>query len=180
MRFLGIDPGLVATGYGCVELAVRSREMTSGSEPRLVEAGVINLNSRLPVETRLAELHADLSDVVRTLRPSTMVVERLYAHYAHPTTAIKMGHARGVILLVAAQCGLTLKELAATEVKKAITGNGHAGKRQMQLAIQAQCGLKQLPSPPDVADAIAIAMAAARRLLPEISSGRRVPEYALR
>jgi crossover junction endodeoxyribonuclease RuvC len=75
-----------------------------------------------------------------------------------------MGHARGVILLAAKQAGLDVAELAATEIKKAITGYGHAGKRQVQLAVQSQCGLADPPTPVDVADAIAIALCAARRL----------------
>ncbi|HEX7008987.1 MAG TPA: crossover junction endodeoxyribonuclease RuvC, partial [Phycisphaeraceae bacterium] len=86
------------------------------------------------------------------------------AHYRHPRTAILMAHARGVILLAAQQQGLTVYDLPSTEVKKSITGYGHASKEQVQRAIQAQCGLAQMPSPPDVADAIAIALCCARRL----------------
>lgn len=157
MRFLGIDPGLRATGYGCVDLRA------AGAEPSLVEAGVLRLSPRRTVAQRLAELHADLDEIIEALAPSHMVVEKLFAHYAHPTTAIQMGHARGVILLAGARRDVCILELAATEVKKSLTGNGHAGKRQMQLAVQAQCRLREPPSPPDVADAIAIALAAARR-----------------
>ncbi len=157
MRIVGIDPGLQLTGYGCVEVA-------GPGEPALVEAGVIRLKSTTPVEERLVELHRDIAAVFERLRPDRAVVEKLYAHYKHPTTAIVMGHARGVILLAATQAGLDITELAATEIKKAITGYGHAGKRQMQLAVQSQCGLAEPPTPVDVSDAIAIALCAARRL----------------
>ncbi len=75
-----------------------------------------------------------------------------------------MGHARGVVLLAGQLKGLELAELAATEVKKAITGNGHATKRQMQMSVMSQCGLSEIPEPPDVADAIAIALCDARRI----------------
>jgi crossover junction endodeoxyribonuclease RuvC len=74
-----------------------------------------------------------------------------------------MGHARGVILLCARQFDLPVEHLPSTEVKKSITGYGHASKEQMQRAVQSQCRLAELPSPPDVADAIAIALTCARR-----------------
>lgn len=158
MRIIGIDPGLRLTGYGCVRLR------PNRSEPELIEAGVIRLNAAQPVATRLAELYTDLGAILDQQQPDLMVVEKLYAHYAHPTTAIKMGHARGVILLAASQRGIELQELGATEIKKSLTGHGHAGKRQIQIAVQAQCRLPELPSPPDVADAIAMALCGATRL----------------
>ena len=96
-----------------------------------------------------------------------MAVEKLYAHYKHPRTAILMGHARGVILLCARQHDVPVQDLPSTEVKKAITGYGHASKRQMQLAVQSQCRLPEVPTPADVADAIAIALTCARRLAVE-------------
>ncbi len=157
MRIIGIDPGLRLTGYGCVQ--TRSDRI----DPQLVEAGVIRLDAASSVAARLVELFADLGSILDQLQPDQVVVEKLYAHYAHPTTAIKMGHARGVIFLAAMQRGIELDELSATEIKKAVTGNGHASKRQVQSAVQAQCSLREMPSPPDVADAIAIGLCAARR-----------------
>lgn len=158
MRILGIDPGLLLTGYGCVELSARS------IDPVLVEAGVFRLKPRTPMPFRLRQLYDDLCGVLDELQPRVMAVEKLFATYVHPRTPILMGHARGVVLLTAQQRGMEIIELSATAVKKAITGNGHAGKRQMQEAIRTQCGLDKPPSPPDVADAIGIAMCAARRV----------------
>ncbi len=158
IRILGIDPGLQTTGYGVVELR------DGAIEPTLVEAGVIRLSPKLPVEERLGQLHADLCEVMDQLQPTGMAVEKLYAHYKHPRTAILMAHARGVILLCAQSRGLTIEHLASTAVKKAITGHGHASKEQIQRAVQSQCRLAELPSPPDVADAIAIALTHARRI----------------
>ncbi len=109
------------------------------------------------MEARLGQLHEELSGLIDTLKPARLAVEKLYAHYKHPRTAILMGHARGVILLCATQRKMEVDHLPSTEVKKAMTGYGHASKEQMQRAVQAQCKLKELPSPPDVADAIAIA-----------------------
>ncbi|HEB61190.1 MAG TPA: crossover junction endodeoxyribonuclease RuvC [Phycisphaeraceae bacterium] len=154
---MGIDPGLQRTGYGCVSI-------DGPGEPVLIEAGVIRLKSATPVVERLLELHRDFGEILGRMQPDRVVVEKLYAHYKHPTTAIVMGHARGVILLAAQQAGAKVEELAATEIKKAITGFGHASKRQVQLAVQAQCRLDQPPTPVDVSDAIAIALCAARRV----------------
>ncbi len=102
--------------------------------------------------------------MLEELAPDLVVVEKIFSHYRHVRTSILMGHARGVVLLAAQRRGIETDELAATEVKKAIAGNGHATKQQMQLSVMSQCGLTTLPHPPDVADAIAIALCAARRL----------------
>jgi len=160
MRVLGIDPGLRITGYGCVE--------TRGGDAALVEAGVIRLKAerggaRVPVADRLVELHADVREALERLRPDAVAVEAVFAHYKHPATAIAMGHARGVILLAARQAQVPLVELKPNTIKKFMTGHGHAGKAQMQAAVQARLGLADRPEPPDVADAIAIALCAAWR-----------------
>jgi len=165
-RILGIDPGLQITGYGIVELAGGSLE------PALVEAGVVRLPRQDSIEARLSRLHEELTQLITTAAPSEVAVEKLYSHYAHPRTAILMGHARGVILLAAKQHTLAVQPLPSTEVKKAITGYGHASKEQIQRAVQSQCGLAERPSPPDVADAIAIALCHGRRLAIDLAAKR--------
>lgn len=165
LRVLGIDPGLRLTGYGVVDL------YPGTIEPTLIEGGVFRLDAKRSMEQRLVQLRDDLRELIEEHRPARVAVEKLYAHYAHPRTAILMGHARGVILLCAAEQSLPIAHLPSTEVKKSLTGNGHASKRQMQLAVQSQCGLKAMPEPADVADAIAIALCHARRLAGEAFSG---------
>ena len=160
-RVIGIDPGLRVSGYGVVDLA------EGAIEPTLVEGGVIRIDADAPMERRLGQLHDELCAVVDEHKPDCFAVEKLYAHYNHPRTAILMGHARGVILLCAQQRGLPVQDWPSTEVKKALTGYGHASKEQVQRAVQSQCGLDEIPSPPDVADAIAIALCHARRLAVE-------------
>ncbi|HEX8339999.1 MAG TPA: crossover junction endodeoxyribonuclease RuvC [Tepidisphaeraceae bacterium] len=160
MKILGIDPGLQLTGYGVIEFDVR--------RPRLVDAGVIRLNAKHSVAQRLVELERELNDIVAEHKPEAAAVETLYAHYAHPRTAIIMGHARGVILLVAQRHGCRIVEITANRIKKNLTGNGHADKGQMQRAIQAMWNLAEPPEPPDVADALAIALCCGRT----IASGR--------
>jgi crossover junction endodeoxyribonuclease RuvC len=158
MRVLGVDPGLLRTGYGCVE------PVDGALEPRLVEAGVIRLRATDSVATRLVELERDLAEIVERLAPACVCVEKLFAHYKHPRTAITMAHARGVVLLVARRAALHIEEVQATEVKKSLTGHGHASKAQVQESVRAQLALRETPRPPDVADAIAIALCAARRV----------------
>jgi len=85
----------------------------------------------------------------------------LYSHYAHPKTAILMGHARGVILQSCAEAGIELKSFSATRIKKSTTGNGRASKPQMQRTIQSLLSLPALPEPDDVADAIAVSLCCA-------------------
>lgn len=166
MRILGIDPGLRITGYACVEIDPPASTHAGLAEPRLVDAGVIRLTIGDSVEARLVELERDLLGLLENHTPDEVCVEKLYSHYERPTTAIIMGHARGVVLLTAKRAGAGVTELAATEVKKSLTGHGHATKRQMQESVRAQCRLAELPEPPDVADAIAIALCAARRIVP--------------
>lgn len=151
MRILGIDPGLNTTGYGVVEV--------SGRDVRLVEGGVIRTGSPDdPLEARLSRLFDGIMEVLDQFKPEAVALEQLYSHYAHPTTAILMGHARGVICLSAARKGVPVCSYAATQIKSCLTGNGRASKAQVQRAIQARLGLKEVPSPPDVADALAAAV----------------------
>jgi len=149
-RILGIDPGLNITGYGVVEAA--------GGRLRLCEAGVVRGRSRGSLAKRLAAIHEGVADVIAALKPSVMALEELYSHYARPRTAILMGHARGVICLAGVQAGIPVVHYSATQVKKILTGSGRAPKSQVQLAIQHEFRLAEPPDPPDVADALAIAL----------------------
>jgi crossover junction endodeoxyribonuclease RuvC len=149
-RVLGIDPGLNTTGYGVLELAVGG--------PRLCEAGIVRGRDRRSLTARIIDLFDGVADVIDQLKPCAMALEQLYSHYQRPRTAILMGHARGVICLAAARAGVPVISYSATQVKKVLTGNGRAKKDQMQRAVQKELKLKQLPEPPDVADALAIAL----------------------
>ena len=161
---LGVDPGLLRTGYALLA-AVRSP-----SAVQLLEAGVIRLPRHAPLADRLAELEQSLGTLIRSHQPAALACEELYAHYRHPRTAILMGHARGVILVLAARAGLQIIPVAATNVKKLLTGSGRASKRQVQLAVTATLRLPTVPEPHDVADAIAIALCGVRlRHLAEVS-----------
>ena len=150
MRILGIDPGLNTTGYGVVDVA--------GKQVKLVEAGVVRGKARGDLAARVREIHEGIAEVIRTLSPQAVAIEKLYAHYDRPTTAILMGHARGVIVLAAALADIPVRDYAATQVKKTLTGAGRAPKAQMQEAVRRELRLSKLPEPADVADALAIAL----------------------
>lgn len=154
-RVLGIDPGLHLTGYAVLKLAPL---------PVLMEAGVIRLSATATLPARLADLHGQIAEIIDEFSISHVGVEQLYAHYKHPRTAILMGHARGVILLAAGRNAIPVVDMPSTLVKKTFTGNGHATKSQMQRTAASRFKLGKPPSPPDVADAMAIAYVLATRL----------------
>jgi crossover junction endodeoxyribonuclease RuvC len=156
VRILGIDPGLRVSGYGVVDYTPR--------RPILIDAGVIRLDIKADLSHRLAELDKELSGLLEEFSPAVCAVEQLYAHYKHPRTAILMGHARGVILLAAQRHGAQIEQFAANRIKQSVAGHGHAAKGQMQRAIQSIWNLPRPPQPPDVADALAVALCCGRYL----------------
>jgi len=150
IRVLGIDPGLNCTGYGVIEHG------TGG--PILREGGVIRSTAKLPLSERVHEIATGLRDVIAELRPAVVAIEQIFSHTRNPKTAILMAHARGVILLCASERKLPVIHYSATQIKKLLTGNGRAGKSQIQHAVRHELRLKQLPEPNDVADAVAVAL----------------------
>ncbi len=147
---LGIDPGLNITGYGVLEVAAGG--------PIVREAGVVRGKTKDSLTARLQEIHDGVCEVIDALKPSVVAIEQLYSHYERPRTAILMGHARGVICLAAVKAGLEVVNYSATQVKKLLTGNGHASKEQVQHAVKFELKLATLPEPADVSDALAIAL----------------------
>jgi len=153
MRILGIDPGLQVCGYACLE--------TGQDKEVLIEAGVLRTSSTSAIEAKLNQIAEDIESLLKKLRPEIVAVEELYSHYAHPKTAILMGHARGVILQRCAEAAIEVKSFSATRIKKSLTGNGRASKEQVQRTIQTILSLPDVPEPSDVADAIAAAVCCA-------------------
>jgi len=167
MAVLGVDPGLQRTGYAVLHA-------TGSGPPRVLEAGVIRLSAKQPLAARLVELDACLAELIAAHSPRVLICESLYAHYKHPRTAILMGHARGVILCTAARLEIPVRSVAATHVKKLLTGSGHANKRQMQRAVASTLSLGRLPEPHDTADALAIAYCGLWQTMrqPSLANGR--------
>lgn len=148
MRILGIDPGLGTTGYGIIE----TRNF------KLVEAGIIKTQPSTPIQNRLKKIFDSLTEIIEEHKPGVLVLEKIYSHYKHPTTAILMGHARAVVCLACGIHKVRLINYPSTKIKKVITGNGHASKRQVQRMVQDILKLKNPPEPVDVSDALAMAV----------------------
>ncbi|HTU70930.1 MAG TPA: crossover junction endodeoxyribonuclease RuvC [Candidatus Baltobacteraceae bacterium] len=151
MRILGIDPALRVTGYGVIE--------RRGRDIALVEAGVVTPNVGSALERRLAELHAGITALLSQTTPDVVVIEELYTTYKNPSTAILMGHARGVMCLASAQAGIPVQTLGHARVKRALVGSGSASKDQVNAMVRQMLKLRTAPKPNDVSDALAIALA---------------------
>lgn len=147
MRVLGLDPGLTCAGYGLVEQQSRSS--------RAITYGVIR-TARVAVPVRLAALYTELRAIIEEHRPDAVAVERVLFN-ANTRTAMSVGQAAGVALLVAAQMGCDVAEYTPNEVKLAVTGDGAAVKGQMQMMIGRLLSIEP-PSPPDAADALGLAL----------------------
>ena len=165
MDVLGIDPGLETSGYAVVR--------TDGGQLAIRDAGVCRSDPTADLPKRLAQIEADFTALLDQWPVDLVAIEQLYSHYQHPRTAVLMGHARGVILACAARHRRAVRSLAATEVKKILTGNGRAGKGQIQRAVMTLYGLADVPEPNDVADALAIAYAGSWQINQEATLSRQ-------
>jgi len=151
---LGIDPGTASLGYGLVD--------RTGSRLRAIDHGAFHTAADLPLPDRLLAIHTFVEDLVELHGPALLAVERVF-HSRNVQTALAVGHARGVVLLVAASRGLEIREATPSEVKLAVTGYGSADKEQVGRMVQTILGLPDAPHPDDAADALAIAIWAANR-----------------
>ena len=150
MDVCGIDPGLETSGYAVVRSA-------PGAGLTILDAGVCRTDPDSGFAHRLVQIEGDFSELLEQWPVDVVAIEQLYSHYKHPRTAVLMGHARGVIVTAAARRHIEVRDFAATQVKKYLTGNGRASKAQMQRAVMSVYGLSSEPEPNDVADALAIA-----------------------
>lgn len=156
LRIIGIDPGLATTGWAIVDF-------DGSSNPNVIDYGCITTKKGLTISQRLKEIHDDLNKLIEKYNPEYAGIETLL-FYNNQKTAIAVGEARGVVLLVLEQKGVPIKEMTPLQVKNSITGYGQAKKKQVQEAVKILCGMEELPKPDDAADAIAIAMAAEVRV----------------
>ncbi|MGH9157772.1 MAG: crossover junction endodeoxyribonuclease RuvC [Acidimicrobiales bacterium] len=149
MFALGIDPGVSRCGYGFV-----SREPTGY---RALQAGVLTTPPSDPLPGRLASLLAELQRLIAECRPDVVVVERVFFQ-TNVRTAMSVGQASGLALAAASAAGCQVAQYTSNEVKQAVAGYGAAGKAQVQRMVQALLRLPERPSPPDAADALALAL----------------------
>lgn len=147
---LGVDPGTAATGYGVV---VR----TGPGRVRLLECGVIRTSAGEPLVRRIREIHEEVAALLDRHAPHVMAVEEVF-HGKNAQSALKLGHARGAILLAAALRDVPVAEYAPRQIKKAVVGHGNASKDQVGFMVQQQLRLKAPPQPADAADGVAAAL----------------------
>ena len=152
MRILGIDPGTARMGYGIVE-------DQGGSRERAVAYGCLETPPEMLPEKRLQSLYRGVVELILEHKPEALAVEELFFG-RNVTTAIHVGQARGVVLLAAADNGIPIREFTPMQVKMSVTGYGRAEKPQVQQMVKTLLGLKSVPKPDDVADALAVAIAA--------------------
>ncbi len=148
-----MDPGFATTGYGVIRISAERP-----SDVEVVEAGVIRSKKELSLPLRLCEVYRQVVELIREFSPDDMAVEDAYSLGVFPRSAILIGHVRGVILLAAAEKKLEVAHYFPLQVKKALLGDGHATKSQVQKMIQRTLGLPRPPQPDDVADALAVAL----------------------
>src|SRR6478672_12699183 len=149
MIVLGIDCGSEITGYGVVD--------GDGRALRLVDAGAIKVSSKNGLSTKLLTIFSALQQVIEKNRPECVAIENVF-YAVNAKSALKLGHVRGVAMLAASSAGLPVAEYAPLTIKSAVVGYGRAEKSQVQEMVARLLALKARPEPPDVADAIAIAI----------------------
>jgi crossover junction endodeoxyribonuclease RuvC len=149
IRILGLDPGLAHMGWGVIDVA--------GSRLTHVAHGVIATKAPEGLGLRLMTLHREISVVIAELRPASIAVEQAFVH-KNPSAALKLGHARAVALLAAAQAGLEIAEYTPNHIKKCVVGAGHAGKEQVQAMVRRLLPQSRVEQA-DAADALAAAIA---------------------
>lgn len=148
IRILGIDPGIAITGWGIVDF--------DGNQCKVISYGAIITKSGELIEERLNILFDDLAEIINEFNPAVSAIEELF-FFKNAKTIITVGEARGVTLLAAKKSGLGIFEYTPLQIKQAVTGYGRASKSQMQQMTKELLKLEEVPSPDDVADALAVA-----------------------
>jgi len=157
VRVFGIDPGSGRTGYGCVE--------TDGSRHRIVTCGAISTPADASFSEKLLRIHRGLVELIAEFQPESVAIENIF-FATNVRSALKLGHARGVAMLAAAEAGLAVVEYTPAEIKRAVVGYGRAEKPQVQHMVKLLLGLAVVPSPHDAADALAVAICHVHSLRP--------------
>jgi crossover junction endodeoxyribonuclease RuvC len=154
MRLIGLDPGLQTTGWGVI--------VAEGNRLTHVANGGVSTDADAPTAERLAQLYDGISAVIAQWRPDEAAIEETFVN-VNPASTLKLGQARGAVLLAPARAGLAVHEYAANAIKKAVVGYGHADKAQVQMMVQ-----RLLPGVrftlADAADALAVAICHAHHM----------------
>lgn len=159
MIILGIDPGTASTGFAFVEISKKA--------PKILEAGVVSTAKDVDMHKRLKIIHNELTRLCKTHLPEEMVIERLFFN-TNAKTAMTVGQARGVSLLVGAEFNMKIIEYTALQAKATLTGYGRADKKEVQNAVKKYFKLKDIIRPDDASDAVAMVACHLERIYIEI------------
>ena len=160
MLVLGIDPGFGITGYGIIE--IKNLDLQN---PKLIEAGILRSQKTKSLSERLQEIYDHIIEILNDFKPEGMAIEEVYSSKSFPRSGIQIGNVQGIVLLAAAQKKISISTYFPIQVKKALLGHGHATKIQMQKMIQRTLHLETVPQPDDAADALAVALCHAQRMI---------------
>ena len=149
MIILGIDPGLVQTGYGLIKI--------NGEKKEVLDYGIISPDAKSNLSNRLQTIYNDIIEIIERFKPNTVAVEEVF-YGKNVKSALLLGHARGVAMVSASKYNIPVFEYSAKKVKQAITGNGNAHKEQVKFMIMKDLNLKNFNAPIDASDALAIAI----------------------
>jgi len=149
MIILGIDPGVVSTGYGAVQI----KDGRAG----LIDCGVINIDKKHDLPERLSAIYDGVSAICRQLRPQALALEEIFFS-KNARTAITVGHTRGAVILAAVHQDIDVFAYTPLQIKQTISGYGRADKSQMQRMVQMILRLREIPRPDHAADALAAAL----------------------
>lgn len=155
MIILGIDPGTRVTGYGIIQ-------MVGSGRYNLIDYGCIRPPEKRIIHDRYLIIHEGAEELIQKYKPEALAIETQYV-YKNPQSAIKLGMARGVVIVAARKSGIDVYEYSPSTAKRAVTGRGGASKEQVQAMLQHLLGLKEKPSPEDAADALALAICHAQK-----------------
>lgn len=148
MRIIGIDPGLTKTGVGIIDV--------KGTNLSYVASRTIYPDTKLDLSDRLHHLHKELIELIKEFKPEIAAIEETFVN-KNPVSSLKLGHARGTLMLTLAICGLKVHEFSATSVKKSVVGVGRADKNQIQMMVNVLLPSAKFESE-DEADALAVAI----------------------
>lgn len=166
LRILGVDPGTRTLGYGLVERSAGPR----GPVLVYVECGLVRTPAGAPMLERLRVIGETLGEIIAELRPDEVALETAF-YGRNVASALKLGQARGAIMLLVAQRGLPLAEYAPSQIKQVVVGHGRATKQDVQQRVRLLLRMKREPAT-DAADALAIALCHGTAM-PPATSGRQ-------
>jgi crossover junction endodeoxyribonuclease RuvC len=153
MIILGIDPGIATVGFGVIDVA--------GGNQKLVKYGIVSTPPNLRLARRLKQIFSDIQEIIGLFTPDCMAVEELFFN-TNQKTAVSVAHGRGVAVLAGEMRGVPMYEYTPLQIKQAVTGYGHADKKQVMDMVRRLLAMDETPRPDDAADALAVAICHAR------------------